>query len=62
MDPHGLLVVAPLLSLDFSGSFRGADFLSDFSGIFGALLIVEKLEIEKQKKQELALRCTELIG
>src|SRR4051812_9637739 len=29
-DPSGLLVVAPLPSLDFSGSFRSADLLSDF--------------------------------
>src|SRR3954469_17179317 len=46
-DPSGLLVVAPLPSLDFSGSFRSADFLSDFSRIFGALLIAGKLEIRK---------------
>src|SRR3954462_13035792 len=32
----------PLPSLDFSGSFRSADFLSDFSRIFGALLIAGK--------------------
>src|SRR3954467_8738029 len=44
-DPSGFLVVAPLPSLDFSGSFRNADFLSDFSGIFGALLIAGKPEI-----------------
>jgi hypothetical protein len=43
-------VVAPLPSLDFSGSFRSADFLSDFSGIFGALLIAGKPEIQKQQK------------
>src|SRR3954471_18710910 len=47
-DPSGLLVVAPLPSLDFSGSFRSADFLSDFSGIFGALLIAGKPKIQKQ--------------
>src|SRR4051812_16786443 len=40
----------PLPSLDFSGSFRSADFLSDFSGIFGALLIAGKPEIQKQQK------------
>src|SRR3954469_15219588 len=49
-DPPGLLVVAPLPSLDYSGSFRGADFLSDFSGIFGALLMAGKPEIQKQQK------------
>ena len=40
----------PLPSLGSSGSFRGADFLSDFYGFFGALLIVGKLEIQKQQK------------
>src|SRR3954470_19070322 len=35
----------PLPSLDFSVSFRSADFLSDFSGIFGALLMAGKPEI-----------------
>src|SRR3954470_19887371 len=35
--PFWLLVVAPPCLLDFLGSFRSADFLSDFSGIFGAL-------------------------
>src|SRR4051812_14018812 len=49
-DPPGLLVVAPLPSLDYSGSFRVADFLSDFSGIFGALLMAGKPEIQKQQK------------
>src|SRR3954464_6773286 len=49
-DPPGLLVVAPLPSLGYSGSFRSADFLSDFSGIFGALLMAEKPEIQKQQK------------
>src|SRR3954462_15957693 len=44
-DPSGLLVVAPLPSLDSSGSFQSADFLSDFSGIFGALLMAGKPEI-----------------
>src|SRR3954465_6543985 len=42
--PPGWLGVAPLPSLDFSGSFRSADFLSDFDGIFGALLMAEKPE------------------
>src|SRR3954469_8763116 len=49
-DPPGLLVVAPLPSLGYSGSFRSADFLSDFSEIFGALLIAGKPEIQKQQK------------
>src|ERR1041384_3574578 len=49
-DPPGLLVVAPLHCLGDSGSFRVADFLSDFSGIFGALLLAGKPEIQKQKK------------
>src|SRR3954465_1409754 len=35
----------PLPSLDYSGSFRGADFLSDFYGFFGALLMAGKPEI-----------------
>src|SRR3954464_9692033 len=33
-----------------SGSFRCADFLSDFSGFFGALLMARKPEIQKQQK------------
>ena len=41
-------VVGPLPSLDYSGSFRDAYFLSDFSGIFGALLLAGKPEIQKQ--------------
>ena len=49
-DPPGLLVVAPLPFLDYSGSFRGADSLSVFSRIFGALLMAEKPEIQKQQK------------
>src|SRR3954469_1029219 len=57
-DPSGLLVVAPLPSLDFSGSFPSADFLSDFYGIFGALLIAGKPQIQKQ---QLTTGCTELI-
>ena len=49
-DPPGLLVVAPLPSLDYSGSFRGANFLSYFSGFFGALLMAGKPETQKQQK------------
>src|ERR1041384_7161193 len=36
-DPSGVPVVAPLLSLGYSGSFPYADFLYIFSGIFRAL-------------------------
>src|SRR4051812_1753943 len=48
--PPGWLGVAPLPSLGYSVSFRSAGFLSDFSGIFGALLMAEKPEIQKQQK------------
>src|SRR3954467_1835661 len=48
--PPGWLEMAPLPSLGSSGSFRGADFLSHFSGFFGALLIAVKPEIQKQQK------------
>src|ERR1043165_1503693 len=51
-DPPGLLVVAPLPSLGYSGSFRHADFLYIFPGIFGALLMAGKPEIQKQQKIE----------
>src|SRR3954470_13610392 len=40
----------PLRCLGDSGSFRVADFLSNFSGIFGALLMAGKPEIQKQQK------------
>src|ERR1043165_276831 len=40
----------PLPSLDFSESFRSANFLSDFFGIFGALLMAGKPELQKQQK------------
>src|SRR4051812_45569173 len=39
--------VALLRFLDYSGSFHCADFLSDYSGIFGALLMAGKPEIKK---------------
>ena len=56
-------LVGPLLpSFGDSGRFLCADFLHNFFGIFGALLIFGKPEIQKQQKQELALGCTELIG
>src|SRR3954468_19370449 len=43
----GSLVVALWPHPGDSKRFRRADFLSDFSGIFGALLIVGKPEIQK---------------
>ena len=46
---------------DFEG-FRDADFLYNFSGIFGALLIVGNPEYKNNRKKELTLRCTHLIG
>src|SRR3954463_4991058 len=49
-DPPGLLVVALLRTLDYSGSFRVAEFLSGFSRIFGALLMNGKPKIQKQQK------------
>src|ERR1041385_5564636 len=48
--PPGLLVVALLRSFGDSGSFCRADFLSDFLGFFGALLMAGKPEIQKQQK------------
>jgi hypothetical protein len=50
--PPGCLVVAPLPSLGDSGSFCCADFLYIFPGIFGALLMAGKPEIQKQQKTE----------
>src|SRR3954469_13446648 len=47
-DPPGLLVVALLRCLGDSVSFRCADFLYIFPRIFGALLMTEKPEIQKQ--------------
>src|SRR3954470_14067879 len=49
-DPPGLLVVSPLRSFGVFESFRDADFLSDFYGFFGALLMAGKPEIQKQQK------------
>ena len=49
-DPSGVPVVAPLRCLGDSGSFRCADFLYIFLGIFGALLMAGKPEIQKQQK------------
>ena len=46
-DPSGVPVVAPLPSFGVSGGFRDADFLYNFSGIVGALLMGEKPEIQK---------------
>ena len=49
-DPSGALV-GPIPSfLGDSGSFRDADFLYNFFGIFGALLMAGKPEIQKQQK------------
>src|SRR3954468_10398249 len=48
--PPGCLVVALPSFLGDSGSFRGADFLYNFSGIYGALLMAEKPKIQKQQK------------
>ena len=44
------LVVALWYHFGDSGSFGSADFLYNFSGIFGALLIARKPEIQKQQK------------
>ena len=49
-DRSGALVVALPSFLGVSGGFRDADFLYNFSGIFGALLIAGKPEIQKQQK------------
>src|ERR1041384_2648835 len=49
-DPSRVPVVAPLRCLGDSRSFRVADFLYNFSGIFGALLMAGKPEIQKQQK------------
>src|ERR1043165_4603676 len=48
--PPGPLVVALLPCLGYSRSFRSDDFLYNFSGIFGALLLAGKPEIQKQQK------------
>src|ERR1041385_3241099 len=49
-DPSGVPVVALPSFLGDSGIFRDADFLYNFSGIFGALLMAGKPEIQKQQK------------
>ena len=46
-DPSGVPVVAPLPSFGDYAGFRDADFLYNFSRIFGALLIAGKPEIQK---------------
>src|ERR1041384_278348 len=48
--PPGCLVVALPSFLGYSGSFRDADFLYNFSRIFGAILMAGKPEIQKQQK------------
>ena len=50
MDPSGVLVVALPSFLGDSRGFRDADFLYNFSEIFGALLMDGKPEIQKQQK------------
>src|SRR4051812_9689313 len=49
-DPSGVPVVALPSFLGVSGGFWDADFLYNFSGIFGALLMAGKPEIQKQQK------------
>src|ERR1041384_6651890 len=49
-DPSGVPMVAPLSSFGDSGGFRDADFLYNFFGIFGALVMAGKPEIQKQQK------------
>ena len=49
-DPSGVPVVALPSFLGESGGFRDADVLHNFSRIFGALLMAEKPEIQKQQK------------
>src|SRR4051812_37104415 len=49
-DPYGVPVVALPSFLGDSGGFRDADFLYNFSGIYWALLMAGKPEIEKQQK------------
>ena len=50
MDPSGILVVALPSFLGVSGDFRDADFLYNFFGIFGALLMAGKPKIQNQQK------------
>src|SRR4051812_17331398 len=61
-DPSGVPVVALPSFLGDSGGFRDADFLYNFSGIYWALLMAGKPEIQNNRKPELATGCTELIG
>src|SRR4051812_13498318 len=44
-DPSGVPVVGPLRCLGDSGRFRVPDFLYNFSGIFGAVLMAGEPEI-----------------
>ena len=60
-DPPGLLVVAPFPLFIIREASGVLIFLSDFSGIFGALLMAGKPEIQNSRKQELASGCTELM-
>ena len=52
-DPSGSLVVALPSSFGDSGCFRDADFLYNFSGIFGALLMAGKPEIQSKVTQNM---------
>src|SRR3954467_5335850 len=49
-DPSGVPVVSLPSFLGDFGGFRDADFLYNFSGIFGALLMAGKPKIQKQQK------------
>ena len=51
-QPSWLPDGGPLPSLGDSGRFRHADFLYIFPGIFGALLMAGKPEIQKLQKTE----------
>src|ERR1041385_2696329 len=65
VGPHQVAAWAPLAPLwPLLGSLRSflnADFSCIFPGIFLALFIWGTTEIENNRKQELALGCTELI-
>ena len=50
--PPSCLVMAPLPFFGDSGSFYCADFLYIFPGIFGAILMAGKPEMQKQQKTE----------
>ena len=58
----GALVGPYRLPLDYSGSFWCADFYMIFREFIGHFKYWENLKYKNSIKQELALRCTELIG